>query len=66
MIEITPGCPHGAGDLVKGVVMRVIAGEIEADTAIVCPYCNKVIFYVMERSETWSRNSVAGAAASSE
>lgn len=48
MIQITPGCPHGAGDLVKGIVMRVILGEIKADTAIVCPYCNKVIFYVEE------------------
>lgn len=65
MIEITPGCLHGAGDPAKAVVMLVITRQIEADTALVCPYCNKIIFYVMERSEAWSRNSVVGVAASS-
>ncbi|HYX20464.1 MAG TPA: hypothetical protein VFA98_06420 [Thermoanaerobaculia bacterium] len=66
MIEITPRCPHGTGERAKSIVMLVIAGEIVGDTAIVCPYCNKIIFYVEERSESWSRNSVVGAAASSE
>jgi len=67
MIEVRSKCPHGSDAArLGGIVMRVIAGELQPDTALVCPHCSKIIFYVEERREPWSRNSVVGAAASSE
>jgi len=51
MIQITPKCAHATLDRLKGIVMRVVAGDITPDTAIVCPYCNRILFYVEEMDE---------------
>ena len=47
MIEITAHCSHRQ-DYIKGIAMRVIAGELRAPLAIVCPECDRILFLVRE------------------
>ena len=49
MIEITSRCLH-CKDAFKGIVMRVISGELRPNMAIVCP-CNRIAFFIHELSE---------------
>ncbi len=49
MIEITSKCEH-CKDAFKGIVMRVISGELQPNMAIVCP-CNRIAFFIYEHRE---------------
>lgn len=48
MIEITSKCPD-CKYAFKGIVMRVIYGELQPNMAIVCPH-NRIAFFIHELS----------------
>jgi hypothetical protein len=50
MIEIASRCGHHR-DCLKGIVMRVISGDLQPDLAIACPTCGKVCILILEIEE---------------